>query len=478
MSDRPLALLLAALSLSSLSAHAQQTPPVTPKIQETPLPPPVELPPPPILPADVPDRPLTAEEAARIALRNRPDVTVARAGVAAAQGRTQQARSGLLPSVGVGAGYTRTESLSSPGGGGGGVGGAVGGTFVSASGYQGSITLRQLLYDFERTRNLAHQAGAEERAAVANLTRVQADLVLLVKRAFYDYIQNVRLVEVNEANVRNQQAQLALAQARLKSGLGLPSDVVRAQTAVAEAILNLNLARNNASLARVSLAELMGIDPRTPIQAADTREPAPAEESVNALVTTALKQRPEVLQVRASLQAAQHGLRVAKQTNAPSLSANLGVTARGADFPPRNSFLSVGASIVWTPFDAGLTAGRVQEANAEIEAIRAQIKTVELAITSEVAQAYLNLRTAEQRVVTADAEVANAEETVRLVEGRYRAGVGTFLEVTDAQAALLTARTNRVNAQTAVDQARAALARAVGRPLPQQESVRRSRKSM
>ena len=55
---------------------------------------------------------------------------------------------------------------------------------------------------------------------------------------------------------------------------------------------------------------------------------------------------------------------------------------------------------------------------------------------------------------------------MRLAEGRYRAGVGTFIDVTDAQAALLTAQTNRVNAQSAVDQARAALAHAIGAPLP------------
>lgn len=466
MSPRPLAALLIA-SVFLPSAAAQQTPPITPNVQEAPLPPPVELPPPPILPADVPNRPLTADEAARIALRNQPDVAAARAGAAAAQGRAQQARSGLLPSIGIGAGYTRTDSLSTGAGGGGsgGVGGAVGGTFVSATGYQGTITLRQLLYDFERARNLVRQASAEERAATANLTRVQADLVLLVKQTFYAYVQNVRLVEVNEANVRSQQAQLALAQARLKAGLGLPSDVVRAQTAVAEAILNLNLARNNASLARVSLAERMGVDPRTPIQAADTREPPLDSEDVSALIATALKQRPEVLQAQSLLKAAEHGLSLARQTNAPSLAANFGLTARGAEFPPRNSFLSIGATLQWTPFDSGLTAGRVKEAAAGVTAARSQLRSVELAVTADVSRAYLNLRTAEQQVATAEAEVANAEETVRLVEGRYRAGVGTFIEVTDAQTALLVARTNRVNAQTAVEQARAALARAIGAPL-------------
>jgi outer membrane protein TolC len=78
-----------------------------------------------------------------------------------------------------------------------------------------------------------------------------------------------------------------------------------------------------------------------------------------------------------------------------------------------------------------------------------------------VTSAYLNLKTAEQRVTTAEAEVANAQESLRLAQGRYRAGLGVFLDVIDTQAALLTAETNQANAQLAVDQARAALAHAI-----------------
>jgi outer membrane protein len=463
-----------ALGLATTPAVAQQTPPVAPKLQETPLPPPIELPLPPGPTLLALNRPLSAEDAAQIALRNQPDLVAVRSGIAAAQGRTQQARAGLLPSVGVGAGYTRTESLSSPGGGGGGgVGGAVGGTFVSASGYQGSVNLRQLLFDFGRARDLTRQARAGERAASANFQRAQEETVLAVKQAFYAYVQNVRLAEVNESNVRNQQAHLALAQARLQSGLGLPSDVVRAQTAVAEAILGLTLARNNAAVSRVTLAQWMGIDPRTPLRTAEASEPAPNIADIHGMVAEALKRRPEVLEAQANLQAAEHGLRVARQTNAPSVAANLGVTARGSDFPPRNSFLSIGASIQWNPFDAGLTAGRMKEAKAVVEAAHAQIRSVQIAVTAEVSEAYLNLRTAEQRLTTAEAAVVNAEESVRLTEGRYRAGIGTFLEVTDAQAALLTARTSRVNAQTEIALARAALSRAAGLSLPAQESRER-----
>jgi outer membrane protein TolC len=157
-------------------------------------------------------------------------------------------------------------------------------------------------------------------------------------------------------------AQLALAQARVNSGLGLPSDVVRAQTSVAEAILNLDVARNNASVARVNLNRLMGIDPRTPYAVAEGGEPPVSIDDLNALIVAAQKRRPEVLQAQANLQAAEHGVNAAKATNAPAVSADIGAFTRGSDFPPRQSFLSIGASVSWDPFDGGLTAGRVREA--------------------------------------------------------------------------------------------------------------------
>ena len=453
-----------------LAAPLQQTPPIAPKIEETPLPPKVALPPPPTVPPDVPNRPLSADEAALIALHHQPTIIEAGAGISAAHGRTLQARSGLLPTVAVTAGYSHVETLATetrgaPSGLGGGTV-TTGGGGVTVAGYQAAGTLRQLLFDFNHTRDLVREEVALERVAAANLTRVESDLVLQVKQAFYTSVQDQALVTVNESNVRDQQAHLALAQARLKSGLGLPSDVVRAETVVADAILNLTVARNNASVAQVNLTLFLGIDPRTPIQTAAAGEPAISTNAVDALVRTALTRRPDIREFQENLRATEHAVSAAKTTNAPALTASISASTRGANFPPGNDFLTVSANIVWDPFDGGLTAGRVREARANRVSAQAQLTGTQLAVTSDVSQAYLNLRTAEQRVTTADAEIADAQESVRLAEGRYRAGVGTFIDVTDAQAALLTAQTNRVNAQSAVDQARAALAHAIGAPLP------------
>jgi outer membrane protein TolC len=460
MSYRSALVVLACIATAAPRLLAQQgTPPVQPKVQETPLPPAIELPGPASVPQDVPNRPLTGAEAVAIALHHQPSVDVAIAGVAGAQARTQETAAALKPNANVSESWTGVHTnvpivatFGSPG--------------ASVSGYVFTSAVRQLIYDFNHTRDLVRQSLAEERLFGATLTKTQADLVLQVKQDFYSYLQDVRLIQVNEENVKNQQAHLALAQARLNSGLGLPLDVVRAETAVSEAILNLSTARNNAAQARVSLALLMGIDPRTPIVAAESPEPPVLPVDVKLLTQKALSQRPEVTQAQANIDASVYGLRAARTTNAPIFSGAAGWTQRGTELLGDQQIVTVGVGVTWNPFDGGFTAGRVKEAQANLQAAQDQMTSTQLSVMSDVAQAYLNLRTAEQSVATADAEIVNARESLRLARGRYEAGFGTFLDVLDAQTALDTAETNRVNAVSAIDLARAALSHAAGNDLP------------
>ncbi len=444
---------------------SRPTPPIVPPTKDVIVPPPVTLPAPPETPP-LTNEPLSADEAARIALRQQPDVTIANAGILTAQGRTGQVRSGLRPTFGISSNYTQQKSLQSSSG--GGTGGGTTDTFSASSsnGLRVTATVRQLLFDFNRTRDAVRAATLREQAASANLSRVQADLVLNVKQAFYTLVENKRLVEVNEANLKNRQAQLDLVKARLQSGLGAPADVVRAQTAVAQSVFDLESARNLASLSRVNLALVMGIDARTPLETTDVGEPVIATNDVTELVNTALQQRPETAQAQANLQAAQIGVGVAQKSNRPSLGLSGSAGSRSRAFGYNNGSVRATIDLEWTPFDGGVTKSLVKEAQGNVLAAQGESIKSQQAIVADVSQAYLNLRTAEQRVVAAEAGVANAEESVRLAEGRYRAGVAAFIEVTDAQTALLTARTNRVNAVSQVDQARAALRRAIGEGLP------------
>lgn len=438
---------LAVLLVGSMLGWADPTPPIMPHIIETPLPPPVTLPAPESVPADVPNTPLTANEAALIALRHQPSIVVAQQGVNAAKGRQQQTTAGQQPGLTLSSNYTTVPMTSGAG--------------TTTSGITAGASMRQLLFDYNHTRDLVRQSTALTQSAQANLSRAQSDLVFQVKQAYYTYTQAQRLVSVNEQNVKNRQDHLTMAQARVKGGIGLPIDVVRAETAVSDAILSLNLAQNSASIAGVNLAQLMGLDPRTPILVGEGNEAIMAMDDMNALLKTAFARRPEILQAQATVQANQYAINAAKTTNAPVLTGTGGWTTKGANFPPKDSSLSLGLGVSWGVVDGGLTRGKVTEAQANLETAQANLQSTNLTVISDVSQAYLNEKTAEQRLVTANSEVTNAQEGVRLAQGRYNAGFGIFLDVLDAQTALVTAQTNQVNAQSSVNQARAALAHAL-----------------
>ena len=457
------------LAFATLGVSAGQglvTPQLTqapaPNVQDTPVPSPVTLPDLPLPSPDVPNRPLTADEAAGIALRLQPAITVARGGITAAQGLTQQANSALLPNVSAGLGYTHVQQVSGSGTGGG---TTAGGASSTSTGFSGAVTLQQLIYDFNHTRDLVREYHALERAAIQNLSLAQQQTVFQVKQAFYQYVEYRQLVRVNDANVSNRQAQLALANARLKAGLGLAADVVTAQTAVSEAVQSSIGARNNANTGRINLDMLMGVDPRTPIEPATSSEPLISFHSMSDLVQTALRQRPEVLQTQATLQAGQSALSAARTYNAPIIAGTLGSNSRGSQFFPQNDTFSVGVAVQFSVFDGGMTAGRIKEAHGNLESAQAQLRTAQLTVTSDVSQSYTNLQSADQRVTAAGSEIVNATEGVRIATGRYRAGLGQFVDILNAQQFLYTAQTDLETAQFAAEQARVALARAIGAPI-------------
>ncbi len=435
-----------------------QTPPVAPKTVDSKIPPTVAIPAAPPT-ADVMNRPLSADEAVRIALRKQPNVTIARAGISAAQGRTEQTRSALLPTLGISGGYNRVTVLSGAGAGSASNGGG-------ANGFTASAVVRQLIFDFNHTRELVRQTESLTRAAEQNLTRVQSDLVSQVKQAYYLVVQDDQLVVVNQESLDNRRAQRDLARARLNSGLGLPSDVATAETAYSAGVLTLTVAKNNAAIARVNLAVLLGIDARTPITTVAGGEPTFPSDDVNALVEAALKQRPDVLQAQANVEADRHAVRAARTTNAPTVGGTLGFSSRGDSFLPGDNGLTIGATVTFTPFDGGLTQGKVKEARANLDSAQASLLGTRQAVAADVAQAWLNLRTAEQRVATANDEVTNATEGVRIATGRYSSGLGLFQDIITAQSLLVTARTDLANAQAQVDSSRAALRRAIGTPPP------------
>ena len=436
-------------------------------------------------------RPLGSDEAVRLALALSPTLEAARADVLAARGRTVQARAGLLPTLGFSTGYSLVEPLgggtvsnSGTGTGGTGTGGTgTGGTGMGGTGTGGAdpffpglvgngagtlrtnLVLNQLLFDFNRTRDLVRQRAALARVAEGNLSVAALNLAQEARVRLANLAQNGRLVVVAESNARNRQEQLNLAQARLDAGLGPPSDVVRAKTSLADAAQALVSARNDEDTSRVLLAETLGIDPLTPLSPAEEVADPFAALDPATLVETGLARRPEIQASRENVRAAGLGVSVARKTNVPSVDLSLAAGTRGTSGLLTSPTATLGLTLTWNFADGGLTRGRTEEARAIEASARAGLVRAGQLVVSEIAQAFLAATNAADRVTLADVGVANAQEGVRLAEGRYRGGVGTFLEITDAQAALFASQRAVELARGDLARARANLRRATGEPV-------------
>ena len=426
--------------------------PYEPKVLHSETPRPVELPSV-AAPPEMKEGPLTMSEALRLAFIYQSSLRSAKAQVQVAEGRRDQSGAALNPRLTLSSTYQEVlyNSLASQAGG-------IGG-FIAGGGWNHSATLNQLIYDFGYSRNSLRAQEELQRGAQAGYEQAQSDLVLQVKEAYYTLLQSQRLVSVQEENIRNRREHVSQASSRFKAGLGLPSEVTRSEAALSAALFQLSQAQTKAATDKVAFSLVLGLDPRVPLRIAEANESGAVFGEAEQLFSKALEQRRELLQYQANVASAEHSLKAAHNFSSPSIGASLGYQNRAN---PAISTVGLNLAINFNLLDGGAEAGRVKEAEGNLERAQADLETARQRVLSQVSQAYLNWKNAQQQVLAALAEEANSKESARLADGRYKVGLGTFIEVLDAQTAYLTAQINRVNAETIVDLNKAALARAIG----------------
>lgn len=400
--------------------------------------------------------PLTLSQARSLTLQNSPLLQNARAAAQAAQGRATAAKSALFPQISATGSYLEEEEW---------------GTTASGSTnrqntdnpFAAGLALEQLLFDFNRTQNQVRQqqslAAAAEARVVAQVNEVLRDVEL----AYADLRFARQIVQLRQDDVATRQSQLDLAQSRLVDGLGSPGDVVRARTSLAAAITDLVGAESAYQAARSLLALRIGLDPATTYElpAVEALATTPGGDLAET-VKTALANRPELTEIRLRVRAADQALNAAKQGSSPALSAVIDVNGQGRSNPADQGSTTFGVRLSWPLFDSGRTRGLVQEADALRTQTQTELTQAELEVAQQVVQAWLDLQSARDQLTVAQAGLANAQEAVRIAQGRYADDIGTFLEVTDAQAALVQARQAVLTAQTDQQKAQANLTWAIG----------------
>jgi len=421
---------------------AAQTPPATPS--------------PPAIVAKV----LTLDECIAIALEAQPRIQATLSDYAAARYRVNQALAPLLPQLIGSVSATRSESVSvsnspttgqtiqTP------VSRQMGDTFLA------QVQLSQLLFDFGK--NLAATEAARKLAEVAvEDVELQRQLIsLTVKEAYTNILFAQRLIRVQEQARQRAELNLRSAKGFFEVGTRPKSDVARAEVDIANARLDLIRARNALRTARVALNIAMAIDVDSPTQVEDNLVFQAVSMDRAQLRGDALRQRPEYRQARLRVEAAEATERQTFRNFFPDVS---GSGTYGGSQPQLNETWTLGLTLSWSLFDGGGRIARYQEAQANLDAARARVKSAELDIIQTLEQAQIAVEEAQERIQAAQALVASAQENFRLAQGRFDAGVGTILDLTDAQLALTQAQSTETQALADYRIGLARLDRAVGR---------------
>jgi outer membrane protein TolC len=216
----------------------------------------------------------------------------------------------------------------------------------------------------------------------------------------------------------------------------------------------------------------MGIDPGKATEIDDTLPPAPIVPSLEKAQEETLKNRPEMLKAEADIEAAKYRVRAEESNYFPTLSANgayywsTGTAEMGPFKGGLQNSWNAGVILTVPLFQGGLTQGRISEARANLIALEAQRDAMRQSILLEVNQAYADLEGATARVNVMESSLQKARENLEIAQGRYEAGLGPYIEVTDAQLSAVNAETDRIQALYDYYLAGARLLKAMGRVEP------------
>jgi outer membrane protein TolC len=286
-------------------------------------------------------------------------------------------------------------------------------------------------------------------------------VVLNVKNAYYNLLQNQRNLVVAIDTMQQFQQHLDQANAFFRIGTKPKFDVTKAEVDFGNARLNVLKAENAVRAARITLKDVMGIPGNTDFDIVDNLTFQKTNLQLNDVLNKAYSTRPDLRSVIAKREATEKSIDLAQKGYYPTLSGSAGYGYSGTDFPLGSGW-NAGAALSFPIFTGLSTKYQVDEARANLEVLKANEDSIRQAIILDVKQSYLNLQDTAQQISMAEMTVLQAKENYDLASGRYRAGVGSPIEVADATITLNNVRANLNTALYNYKMAQAALEKSIG----------------
>ncbi|MDD4600047.1 Outer membrane protein TolC [bioreactor metagenome] len=383
---------------------------------------------------------LSLQESVNLALQNNSTIKIASKDKEQSEWSVSEAKAGRMPTVSLGSNYS----------------------FRNGGENSNSLKMSLPLYTGGRTEAKIDQAKLGVVSADLDVKKAQQQLVLDTTADYYSVLETKNMLAVNQETVNNLMAHQTIVQGKYDVGVVAKSDLLRAEVEVANAQQNLIKGQNQHALAVAELLNTMNIDADTEINLAEELQYQADTRTLAEAVALAKQNRPELAKAQTAIESAAKGIEIAESGKRPSVSMSASTSWEDRLLPGNDRDWSVGVSASWNVFDAGTTKAQINQAEISRDKAELQAEQTQDAVELEVRDSYLNMREAEERLKTTDVTVAKANEDLYIARERYIAGVGTNLDVIDAQLAYTQANTNHIQALYDYNVNKAKLDKAIG----------------
>lgn len=416
--------------------------------------------------------PLALKDAVVQALNTNKSIVASEAETRVAGARVKEARAGFFPQVNYSESWTRSDNP----------------VFVFSSlltqhqfgeqnfqigtlnqpdflnNFQSVVSADQVLYDAGKTRHAVRGATLNRDMADQNSRGARMQVIVSVVRAYFGAVLSAEQLKAASQAVSSAEADLQRAESVRAAGLSTDSDVLSIRVHLA-AVREQQI-RNAADLdvARAALNDALGLPLDTPHVLSTQLDALPITTAALAgYETSAVEERPEARLTKLATNLAENQSASARSNFLPQVTLHGAVEADRQRFYQQggaNWLVSVG--LRWNLFNGGGDKGRMEEAASELQRATAQEQQADSAIRLQVRRAFADLDAAQQRIEVAKATVAQAEESLRIIQNRYTAGMSNVTDLLRTETALLEAQTRQLAAVHDQRIAAAALEMAAG----------------
>lgn len=333
-------------------------------------------------------------------------------------------------------------------------------------GYSQEISVSWPIWTFGKVEGAIDAARYQKNIADLNVYKTEADTKLAAVQAYYQYLEAIKLAEVQAQSVTDYASHLNNVQQQFDAGIVAKLDVLSSNVSLANAKQKSIAADNTRDVAEANLNNIMRVPMNTTLNPLDKNFPQPEFDlTMEQAILMAQKYRWELVEADYGVKVAQASLRSAKAGYLPTVSVGGGYSWKEASVTAVDKDdWAVKGGLSWSLWDGGATQASVKKADAAVKTAQETLLQAREKIELEVRQDYLNVLSYKEQIRAAEASVAQAEEAYKIATVRYSSGVGINLDVLDAELALNTARTNYITALYNYNIGLATLEHAMGVP--------------